>query len=433
MLKVSDNRRFLVHDDGRPFFYLGDTAWELFHRLNRQEAETYLANRAAKGFTVIQAVVLSELDGLGASNAYGDLPLIDCDIDKPDEAYFRHVDYVVDKAASLGLHVGMLPTWGDKVGVAPGKTIQEHNARRYGRFLGRRYAENPIIWILGGDRPAEGNVEIWNELAAGLDEGDGGSHLMTYHPYGGMHSSTWFHYESWLDFNMVQSGHSPTNTNYRHIQQDYNLRPPKPCMDGEPSYEYPPDDMPPQRPVGAVQVRRNAYWSVFAGSHGHTYGTHPVWQMYDPPRQPLWEVHTPWHKALDLPGAGQMRYLKALMLSRPFLTRIPDQRVIRSGLNWGLGYVQATRDGTVGKSDSTYVMVYFPQHQKVLLDVGKIAAKTLRGWWFNPRDGQAGQPREFANAGMMEFQPPTAVEGEDWVLVVDDAGKDYPAPGGQRG
>jgi hypothetical protein len=155
--------------------------------------------------------------------------------------------------------------------------------------------------------------------------------------------------------------------------------------------------------------------------------------MYDPPRQPLWEVHTPWHKALDLPGAGQMRYLKALMLSRPFLTRIPDQRVIRSDLNWGLGYVQATRDGTVGKSDSTYVMVYFPQHQKVLLDVGKIAAKTLRGWWFNPRDGQAGQPREFANAGMMEFQPPTAVEGEDWVLVVDDAGKDYPAPGGQRG
>jgi len=433
VLKVSDNRRFLVHDDGRPFFYLGDTAWELFHRLNRQEAETYLANRAAKGFTVIQAVVLSELDGLGASNAYGDLPLIDRDIDKPDGAYFRHVDYVVDKAASLGLHVGMLPTWGDKVGVAPGKTIQEHNARRYGRFLGRRYAENPIIWILGGDRPAEGNVEIWNELAAGLDEGDGGSHLMTYHPYGGMHSSTWFHYESWLDFNMVQSGHSPTNTNYRHIQQDYNLRPPKPCMDGEPSYEYPPDDMPPQRPVGAVQVRRNAYWSVFAGSHGHTYGTHPVWQMYDPPRQPLWEVHTPWHKALDLPGAGQMRYLKALMLSRPFLTRIPDQRVIRSGLNWGLGYVQATRDGTVGKGDSTYVMVYFPQHQKVLLDVGKIAAKTLRGWWFNPRDGQAGQPREFANAGMMEFQPPTAVEGEDWVLVVDDAGKDYPAPGGQRG
>jgi hypothetical protein len=95
--------------------------------------------------------------------------------------------------------------------------------------------------------------------------------------------------------------------------------------------------------------------------------------------------------------------------------------------------VQATRDGTVGKGDSTYVMVYFPQHQKVLLDVGKIAAKTLRGWWFNPRDGQAGEPWEFANAGMMEFQPPTAVEGEDWVLVVDDAGKDYPAPGGQRG
>ncbi len=63
-LKVSENRRFLVKEDGSPFFYLGDTAWELFHRLDRDEAGRYLADRAAKGFRVIQAVVLAELDGL---------------------------------------------------------------------------------------------------------------------------------------------------------------------------------------------------------------------------------------------------------------------------------------------------------------------------------------------------------------------------------
>ncbi|MCB0151002.1 MAG: DUF4038 domain-containing protein, partial [Caldilineaceae bacterium] len=114
MLKISENRRFLVHDDGTPFFYLGDTAWELLHRLTYEETARYLADRAAKGFTVIQAVVLAELDGLHTPNRNGDVPLIDDDPTQPNEAYFAHVDAVVALAASLGLHIGMLPTWGDK-------------------------------------------------------------------------------------------------------------------------------------------------------------------------------------------------------------------------------------------------------------------------------------------------------------------------------
>ena len=47
-LKVSQNRRFIVTQSGEPFFWLGDTAWELFHRLNREEARQYFDNRAAK-------------------------------------------------------------------------------------------------------------------------------------------------------------------------------------------------------------------------------------------------------------------------------------------------------------------------------------------------------------------------------------------------
>ena len=56
-LRVADGGRYLEYD-GEPFFYLGDTAWELFHRLNREEADRYLKNRADKGYTVIQAVAL---------------------------------------------------------------------------------------------------------------------------------------------------------------------------------------------------------------------------------------------------------------------------------------------------------------------------------------------------------------------------------------
>lgn len=94
-LKVSDNRRFLVTADGAPFFWLGDTAWELFHRLDRSETERYLRDRAAKGFNVIQAVALAELDGLRTPNANGDLPLHDLDPTRPNKAYFQHVDWVL--------------------------------------------------------------------------------------------------------------------------------------------------------------------------------------------------------------------------------------------------------------------------------------------------------------------------------------------------
>ncbi len=168
LLKVSENKRFLVHQDGTPFFYLGDTAWELFHRLNREEADKYLANRAAKGFTVIQAVAIAEVDGHSGANAYGHLPLIDLDPARPAvqegpaNDYWDHVDYIVDKANSLGLYIGFLPTWGrywhDKV--KDGQPLfTPQNAEVYGEWLGRRYKDKALIWILGGDRPIDNDTQ----------------------------------------------------------------------------------------------------------------------------------------------------------------------------------------------------------------------------------------------------------------------------------
>jgi hypothetical protein len=235
--------RYLVTERGEPFFYLGDTAWELFHRLTREEADLYLKDRAAKGFTVIQAVVLAELDGLNTPNAYGDTPLHRNDPTQPNEAYFRHVDWVIDRANALGLYVGLLPTWGDKVnkkwGVGP-EIFTPENARVYGEFLGKRYRDKGIVWILGGDRPVEteAHLSIWRAMAAGLRAGDDGAHLMTYHPVGGQSSAERLHAEPWLDFNMLQSGHARrAEANYAMLARDYARMPVKPCMDGEPCYE----------------------------------------------------------------------------------------------------------------------------------------------------------------------------------------------------
>src|SRR5688572_21040001 len=113
-LRVSENQRYLQTADGKPFFWLGDTAWELFHRLTREEAERYLQNRAERRFTIVQAVALAELDGLNTPNAYGERPLIDNDPTRPNDAYFAHVDWIVARANALGMYVGLLPTWGDK-------------------------------------------------------------------------------------------------------------------------------------------------------------------------------------------------------------------------------------------------------------------------------------------------------------------------------
>lgn len=117
-LRVSNNKRFIVTTDGKPFFYLADTAWELFHWLDRANADKYLSKRAGQGLTVIQAVAIAEIDGHTVPNAYGHLPLIDLDPATPavkrgpDNDYWDHVDYIVDTANANGLYVGFLPTWG---------------------------------------------------------------------------------------------------------------------------------------------------------------------------------------------------------------------------------------------------------------------------------------------------------------------------------
>ncbi len=318
-LRVSDNRRFLVYGDGSPFFPLGDTAWELFHRLDREEAEVYLQDRAAKRFTVIQATALAE-HGFDRPNAYGHLPLHDHDPARPDERYFEHVDWTIRRANALGMYVALLPTWGDKWkkdgGEGP-EMFTPDNARAYGLWLGRRYRADGIIWMLGGDRTVatDRHRAIIRAMAAGLAEGDGGAHLKTFHPPGPHGSSEYFPDEPWLDFHTWQSGHSRSVANHALIESDYARTPTKPVLDAEPVYEDHPADFdwhgpqsgPTHGYLDAADVRRAAYRAVFAGACGHTYGAHPIWQFLDPARFPaVTAPRTLWREALPLPGAGQM-------------------------------------------------------------------------------------------------------------------------------
>ncbi|HEY5915039.1 MAG TPA: glycoside hydrolase family 140 protein [Verrucomicrobiae bacterium] len=438
-LKIADNHRYIVFDDGRPFFYLGDTAWELFHKLNREEAEYYLRNRAAKGFTVIQAVVLAELDGLHTPNAYGHTPLKNDDPLQPQAEYFGHVDWVVAKANELGLFIGMLPTWGDKWNKAWGagpEIFTPETAEAYGRWLGERYRDAGIIWILGGDRPVENDrhKQILRAMAKGLREGDGGGHLLTLHPTGGQGSSQWFHDEAWLDFNMRQNGHVTEFTaRYSQTFADYDRQPVKPVLDGEPIYEDHPVsfDAPKLGHSVAADVRRPLYWDLFSGACGHTYGHHSVWQMYDPAKgRPVNNPLMTWREALDQPGAAQMQHARKLIESRPFLTRVPDDSVVvpdkvpTAVPGAGTRQFVATRD-----AQGSYAMVYAPVGRSFKVRLSKISGRKAKAWWFNPRDGSANAIGVFPCDGEHEFAPPDKGELLDWVLVLDDVSKKFAAPG----
>jgi hypothetical protein len=444
-LKISDNKRFLVHADGTPFFYLGDTAWELFHKLNREEATRYLENRAGKGFTVIQAVALAELEGLTQPNAYGHRPLVENDPTKrevkdgADNDYWDHVDFIVNKAEQLGLVIGLLPTWGDKWNKKWGKgpeIFDVQNAEAYGEWLGERYAGKPVIWILGGDRPIESDQhkEITRAMARGLKRGDGGKHLMTFHPSGGQGSAEYFHGDEWLDFNMRQNGHVVEFTErYGATRADYDRTPTKPVLDGEPVYEDHPVSFKAKELGHSVSadVRRPLYWNLFTGACGHTYGHHSVWQMFDPAKQnPINNPLMPWYEAIDQPGAAQMQYGRWLMESRPFVTRIPDDSVIveteipTSIPGAGTRRFVATRD-----TDGTYAMVYAPVGRTVKVRMNVIKGGEVLAWWFNPRNGEAREIGRFPNTEYRAFTPPDKGELLDWVLVLDDAAKKYPAPG----
>lgn len=424
---ISSNKRFLLKG-GKPFFWLGDTGWELFHRLDSSEVNTYLKKRSEQGFTVIQAVVLAEMDGLNTPNANGDKPLINNDPTTPNEKYFAYVDYIVDKAASYNINVAMLPTWGDKVfkstwGKGP-EIFTKENAAIYASWLAKRYKnKNNIIWILGGDRNPrnESDISIWRAMGTAIMKETNNSAVISYHPQPNKSGSAeWFHNESWLSFNMFQTGHCRDAAVYDKIELAYNLQPTKPVMDAEPIYE--------DHPVcfnvkelgtsNALDVRRSAYLDLFAGAFGHTYGCHDVWQMNSPKYEPVNDPHYTWTEALLLPGASQMIYVRRLMENFPFLERVPDQSIIVEQNTAPAERVQATRG-------ADYLLVYSTTGKIFTVSMGKISGAKIKGYWYDPKNGNKVAIAEIDNAGTKQFTPPTNGYGQDWVLAMHDASKNY--------
>ena len=438
--RVSENRRYLQDEKGEPFFWLGDTAWLLFQRLNRDEIERYLENRRAKGFTVIQVMLVHEA---GDVNAYGKPALKGGDFSQPavtpgaDPAdptqydFWDHVDFAVDRAGEKGLVMAMVPAWGQ---IVRSGTLDLPKVEGYATFLAKRYRDRPnVVWVNGGDTRGDQQTDVWNAMGRTLKAVDPG-HLVTFHPFGRTDSSTWFHRETWLDFNMYQSGHRSYEQdpdgygedNWHYALDDWAKTPPKPTLDGEPSYEGIPHGLhdTTQPYWTADDARRYAYWSVFAGACGHTYGHNAVMQMNKPGAEPMgFGPRAFWFDALDAPGASQMRHLRSLLLSRPYFERVNDDSLLAEGP--GRRY-----DRVVVTHGDGFSFFYSFSGRPFKVRMALVSGTRTVAWWFDPRDGTATKAGAFDNHGERRFVPPTP--GQDWVLVLDDEARGFGPPGTLR-
>lgn len=433
VLRVSENKRFLVDENGNPFFWMGDTGWLLFTKLNREEADQYLTDRAAKGFNVIQVMVLHSLN---TKNAYGDSALINMDVATPlitegntfedpvQYDYWDHVDYVIDKAADKGIYIGLVPVWGSNVRAGH---VSSRQAEKYAEFLAKRYYNHSnIVWLNGGDVRGSDSIQVWQTIGNTLKKFAPG-HLVTFHPFGRTQSSTWFHDEPWLDFNMFQSGHRRYDQdtarnetrygedNWRYLQTDYEKKPVKPTLDGEPSYEGIPqglhDTLQPR--WNDDDLRRYAYWSVFSGACGFTYGNNSVMQFYKPNGKPgAYGARQSWEKAINSPGAWQMGHLKNLMLKYHFSDLVPDYSLV---INQGERY-----DYQAALRSEKCLMVYSYNGRSISLNQEKLSGVEFRLSWFCPRDGSLIDGRTLRKAEIAEFDPPGDPEnGNDWILILE--------------
>ena len=420
-LRISSNGRYFVRADGSPFFYLADTAWRMPTELTASEVDFYMKDRAEKGFTVIQICLVDEY--YKHRNRAGQAAFHDNNTSKPNDAYFRFVDTIISKAAAYGMQVAVMPSWGRNVAHAGDRIFSSGSAYSFGKFLGSRYKNSPNIqWLVGGDWavPDSTTADIWKSMVRGLSEGGQDRHLITFHPRGNQSAGQYFQRESWLDYNTIQSGYSRNSSVWDFVAREYARGPAKPVFDGEPNYE--------NVPVGIIQkkldgpkfdaydVRKKAWWAVFAGAAGAAYGANEVFQFWTPGKFRVMGAHVPWQQALEFTGAAQLKHLRRLMESRPYLNRIPDQSLVTSNQYSGTDRIQATRD-----AGGAYAFVYTAGGKSFSVNLDKLAGQTVRAAWYDPRTGQSQSIGTFDSNGTRSFTPPSQGYGNDWVLTLDKA------------
>lgn len=398
-LKVSDNGRYLVTSNNSPFFIFADTGWMIFSSLTNSDIEYYLDDRHKKEVNTILCYIAPwDID---RTNKAGQKAFNNNDLSTPNDAYFSHVDWVINQAAARNMQMIINP--------AALANYTNHltpsSARALGRYVGKRYKNFPnIIWFMGGDiAPDKVQQVLIREMAAGILENDT-NHLITMHPRGQQTSSTFFHNDRWLDFNMYQTYQRGTADSYLLGVNDFNLTPIKPTINIEPNYEK-------ERDTTAYHIRQSAGWSFFSGTMGMSYGAAWIW-MFD-------YRDDPWKDNMDLPGLNHLQNMVNAITSRAWSSLVPDldHTLLTSGSRTFGGYEYAT---AARASDGSFAMMYLPNARPITIDMSQFnGSKTAK--WFDPTNDTYTVAGTYSNTGSQDFaaQPANSAGEYDWILIIE--------------
>ena len=393
-VKISENKRYFVDQNDEPVFWMGATHWNLIFKTPTENAAVIIEKMKEKGFIFLQVMILGVNNG-NVKDMYNQRPWHQENPLIPNEDYFKRVDDVIEIARQKNMIISLTvyhQRWR--------KFITEENGRQYGRLIGARYKDYPnIVWSM---TPAatEAFVPVLSEIAEGLREGDEGRHLITFKPDPSPASSSYIHNKHWLDFNSMQVW-SYIYLIYPYVTRDYNLKPTKPVLMAEATYEngfqygY---DIPP------LVIRRVAYYSYLAGAH-HTYGhneSRHVWPS--------------WRRVLDSPGAQQLSLLKKTFLSlNEWWYLVPDQSIFASG-----GHTKGKiLNLSARHKDGKWAMVYLGDKASFSVNLDKIKSRKVNIFWINPETGDKVEVGRFRNKEVKSFTTPDG--WEDALLILKAA------------
>lgn len=419
--RVSANRRYFVHADGKPWFWLGDTAWNGALLSTEEEWTRYLKDRAAKGFSLIQ-LVLTQWRA-GRADELGQVAFTGTDRIEVNPAFFQRMDRKIRAVNDHGLVAGCVLLWAltSKDRESPGEVLPEHQAIVLARYMVARYGAFAVVWLLGGDGDYRGEkAERWRVIGRAVFPEGRARRPVTLHPRGMQDPWRDLKDEPWLDFLMYQSGHgnNPKKWEWNATQgcaTGWKLEPARPVVDGEINYEGH-LDYHTQKPIGDAQVRRAAYFSLLAAPPaGVTYGAHGIWPWTRKPEVPLDHprsgVAQPWHACLDYPGARQMQALRRIFDSLAWWKLRPDRTLLAEDPRDPefTRYIMPARSET-----GEFALIYLPGNPEVKLNLTGFR-RGAEAVWLDPRTGQRNPAGRLKPLPLVTLNTPA--QG-DWLLLL---------------
>jgi hypothetical protein len=423
--RVSPNRRYFVQADGRPWFWLADTAWNGALLSTDSEWADYIADRTAKRFTAIQVVMTQWRAGRADEN--GQVAFTGKDAIAVNPPFFRRMDGKIKALNDAGLVAVPVILWAlsSKEMESPGVGLPTGQAKLLARYIADRYGAYKVVWFLGGDGAYSGpeNVAKWSEIGRfvfpeGLKRAPAGMH-----PRGMQEPWAPFKDEPWLDVLFYQSGHGGDAKKWRWNATrgpaiDWKMEPVRPVIDAEPNYEAHVSYN--GQKIDDDAVRRAAYYSLLAApTAGVSYGAHGIWPWIRKPEIPLDHprsgVAEPWRECLNYPGARQMTILRDFFESLDWWRLRPDRCLLgeeTSDESFRSYVMSAVADG------GDFGLLYLPASSG--LDINPAAlGSTVRATWVDPRTGKRD------SAGTLPGKPVkvTPPGAGDWLLLLERTGR----------